>query len=68
MDLVARILRAAPAHLAEDGLLVCEVGGSVREFDRRFPRIPAVWPEFERGGDGVFAISRDDLVEWQHEP
>lgn len=68
MDLVARILREAPAHLEADGLLVCEVGGSVPEFDQRFPKIPVVWPEFERGGDGVFVISRDDLVEWQGEP
>lgn len=68
MDLVTRILREAPGHLERDGLLVCEVGGSVPEFGRRFPRIPAVWPEFERGGDGVFVIARDDLVEWQSEP
>jgi ribosomal protein L3 glutamine methyltransferase len=68
MDLVARILREAPAHLEAGGLLVCEVGGSVPEFDRRFPNLPVVWPEFERGGDGVFVISRDDLVEWQGEP
>jgi len=68
MDIVARILRQAPAYLEDDGLLVCEVGGSVPEFDRRFPKVPVVWPEFERGGDGVFVISRDDLVEWQNEP
>ena len=68
MDVVARILREAPAHLEPDGLLVCEVGGSVPEFERRFLKIPVVWPEFERGGDGVFVISRDDLVEWQNEP
>lgn len=68
MDIVARILREAPRHLADDGLLVCEVGGSVPEFERRFPGIPVIWPEFEHGGDGVFVISRDDLVEWQHQP
>ena len=68
MDIVARILREAPAFLEDDGLLVCEVGGSVPEFDRRFANIPVIWPEFERGGDGVFAISRDDLVEWSHQP
>ncbi len=68
MDIVARILREAPAFLEDDGLLVCEVGGSVPEFDRRFPNIPVIWPEFERGGDGVFVISRDDLVEWGHPP
>jgi ribosomal protein L3 glutamine methyltransferase len=68
MGLVARILREAPAHLGGDGVLVCEVGGSVREFNRRFPQIPVVWPEFERGGDGVFVITRDDLIEWQGQP
>ena len=68
MDIVARILREAPAFLEDDGLLVCEVGGSVPEFERRFAKAPVVWPEFERGGDGVFAIARDDLVEWQNEP
>jgi ribosomal protein L3 glutamine methyltransferase len=68
MDVVAKILRQAPGFLEEDGLLVCEVGGSVPEFHRRFPNIPVIWPEFERGGDGVFVISRDDLVEWQREP
>lgn len=68
MDIVTRLLRAAPKFLAEDGLLVCEVGGSVPEFEKRFPRIPVVWPEFERGGDGVFVIEREQLVEWQGEP
>lgn len=68
MDVVTRILREAPRHLATDGLLVCEVGGSVPEFDRRFPNIPVIWPEFERGGDGVFVISRDDLEEWRGQP
>jgi ribosomal protein L3 glutamine methyltransferase len=68
MDIVTRILREAPAFLADQGLLVCEVGGSVPEFERRFAQIPVVWPEFEHGGDGVFVIARDELVAWQHEP
>lgn len=68
MDVVSRILRDAPGHLAPDGVLVCEVGGSIPEFDRRFPNIPVTWPEFERGGDGVFVITRDDLEEWRGQP
>ena len=62
MDIVARILAQAPLHLGEDGLLICEVGGSVEEFEARWPRLPVTWVEFERGGDGVFVISRKDLV------
>jgi len=68
MDVVTRILREAPRHLAADGLLVCEVGGSVPEFNRRFPKVPVIWPDFERGGDGVFVVSRDDLEEWRGQP
>lgn len=67
MEIVARILRESPRYLADNGLLVCEVGGSVPEFNKRFPGIPAVWPEFERGGDGVFVISRADLAAWHKE-
>lgn len=63
MDLVARILREAPRHLADGGTLVCEVGGSVPEFNRRFAGLPVYWPEFEHGGDGVFIIHRNDLLD-----
>ncbi|HSW11307.1 MAG TPA: 50S ribosomal protein L3 N(5)-glutamine methyltransferase [Solimonas sp.] len=63
MDIVARILAQAPQRLIEGGWLVCEVGGSVPEFEARWPDLPVTWVEFERGGDGVFIISREDLIE-----
>ena len=62
MDVVAQILRNAARHLSNDGWLVCEVGGSVAEFEARWPKLPVTWVEIERGGDGVFIISRNDLV------
>jgi ribosomal protein L3 glutamine methyltransferase len=65
MDIVDRILRGAVDHLKDDGILVCEIGGSMEEFEARFPRIPVIWPEFERGGDGVFVISRSELRDWR---
>ena len=64
MDLVRRIVRESPRFLDEQGTLVCEVGGSVPEFDLRFPDLPVIWPEFEHGGDGVFVISRKELIIW----
>ncbi|WP_292999218.1 50S ribosomal protein L3 N(5)-glutamine methyltransferase [Nevskia sp.] len=64
MDIVERILREAPAHLSDDGVLICEIGGSDDEFEARFPGIPVAWPEFEKGGDGVFVITRRDLNDW----
>lgn len=62
MDIVARILREAPDHLARDGLLICEVGGSREEFEARWPRLLVTWIEFQRGGDGVMCIGRDALL------
>ena len=64
MDIVERILVEAPDYLTDDGLLVCEIGGSLDEFEMRYPTIPVSWPEFTRGGDGVFVIARADLVAW----
>lgn len=64
MDIVARILSEAPQYLTDDGLLVCEIGGSQDEFLNRFPDLPVAWPDFERGGDGVFIISRRELLRW----
>ena len=64
MDLVIRILRDAPNYLSDDGLLVCEIGGSQDEFLARFPDLPVAWPDFERGGDGVFVIGRRALLQW----
>jgi ribosomal protein L3 glutamine methyltransferase len=64
MDVVARILAEAPTHLNADGLLVCEIGGSQGEFESRFLDIPVSWPDFDKGGDGVFVIGRAELVAW----
>ena len=68
MDLVARILREAPEHLTPHGVLIGEIGGSREEFDARFPELPAHWPEFERGGDGVFVVECSALTEWLGSP
>lgn len=62
MDVVARILREAPDHLVPGGALICEVGGSQAEFEARWPELPVIWIEFERGGDGVFFVTREALL------
>ncbi|MDB5987048.1 MAG: ribosomal protein N(5)-glutamine methyltransferase [Nevskia sp.] len=64
MDIVARILKDAPAHLEDAGMLICEIGGSQAEFEQRFPGFPGAWPEFANGGDGVFVITRQELKHW----
>jgi len=47
MDLVARILEAAPDHLYPGGALLCEIGDNRRAFERRYPRLPVTWPRAE---------------------
>lgn len=67
LDLVATILREAPEHLTEHGVLICEVGNSMVALAEKYPQVPFVWLEFERGGDGVFLLTYRDLVKHQAE-
>jgi ribosomal protein L3 glutamine methyltransferase len=43
LDLVARLLAAAPDRLEPEGLLVCEVGDGKAAVQRRFPRLRLDW-------------------------
>ncbi len=62
LDLALRILRDAPDHLTEDGLLICEVGESERALVALLPDVPFSWIEFKVGQMGIFAIDAVDLV------
>jgi len=62
LDLVHRILFAAPDYLSPEGLLVCEVGDSEWALNQAYPDIQFDWLKFAHGGHGVFAITYDELV------
>jgi len=62
LDLVRRILANAPRYLKEGGFLVCEVGNSMVHLQEQYPKIPFTWLEFERGGHGVFLLTKDQLL------
>ncbi|MDB2386396.1 50S ribosomal protein L3 N(5)-glutamine methyltransferase [Shewanella sp.] len=63
LDLTKRILANAADYLTEDGLLVVEVGNSMVHMIEQFPDVPFTWVNFENGGDGVFILTRDQLLD-----
>src|SRR6185312_7498448 len=56
------ILREATAHLNPGGILLVEVGNTQSALQRAFPRLPFLWLAFERGGGGVFLLTREQLA------
>ena len=65
LALVQKILQQAAKHLTPRGVLVCEVGNSEGTLIARYPQIPFTWVEFERGGQGVFVLTAEQLKEYQ---
>lgn len=61
LDLTRVILQQASNHLTENGILVLEVGNSQYALTELYPEIPFQWVEFERGGDGVFVLTKQQL-------
>jgi ribosomal protein L3 glutamine methyltransferase len=63
LDIVKQILHYAAGYLSEQGILVVEVGNSYPALLEQFPNVPFMWPEFERGGHGVFILRKQDLLD-----
>ncbi|MGM0983578.1 MAG: 50S ribosomal protein L3 N(5)-glutamine methyltransferase [Pseudomonadota bacterium] len=61
LDIVRRILREARDYLTDEGVLLVEVGNSDHHLEAAFPEVPFLWLEFERGGQGVFALTAAEL-------
>lgn len=64
LDFIRQLLRDAPNYLAPGGLLFCEVGNSYIQMMEQFDHLPLTWIAFERSDDGVFMISREELLQF----
>ncbi len=61
LDLTRVILQQAHQYLTDNGILVVEVGNSQYALMELFPEMPFQWVDFERGGDGVFVLTKQQL-------
>lgn len=64
LDLILRILTNAKDYLSEQGILIVEVGSSAETLQNLFPDVPFYWLNFERGGDGVFLLTADQVLHY----
>ena len=62
MDFVRTLLRAAPAHLNEDGVLVLEIGHERAHVEAAFPRLEALWLPTSAGDDQVLLLTAEALA------
>jgi ribosomal protein L3 glutamine methyltransferase len=67
LDITRQILAQAASHLNDNGVLICEVGNSQVHLTAAFPTVPFQWLTFERGGHGVFRLTKTQLEHHQQE-
>lgn len=63
LDIVRRILREAPEHLTERGILVVEIGGNQAALEAAYPQLPFTWLATHAGDEQVFLLDRSNLAD-----
>jgi len=66
LNVVRKILAQAESHLTPTGILIVEVGYSQELLEAEYQGVPFTWLQFERGGEGVFLLTAEELREFRH--
>ena len=67
LEVVRKILQEAAEHLTQTGILIVEVGFSQDLLENEFPTLPFTWLQFEKGGEGVFLLTAEELREFSQQ-
>jgi len=62
MDFIRELLRAAPAALNDDGVLVLEIGNEREHFEAAFPQLEVVWMDTSSGADQGLLVTKEALL------
>lgn len=65
LAIVKRILVEADRYLTPRGILIVEVGLAQERLEALFEGVPFTWLQFERGGEGVLLLTKDELKEFK---
>ena len=60
LAIMNRVLGEVSRYLANDGVLVGEVGDAAERLEAEWPRLPFFWPDLPDGGAGVFLLRAAD--------
>jgi ribosomal protein L3 glutamine methyltransferase len=61
LDATRKILQQAAQYLADDGILIVEIGHNRDALEQAFPQLPFTWLETSGGDEFVFMLQREQL-------
>lgn len=67
IEIPVNVLKEAEKYLTPKGLLIMELGFSADLLEQKYENIPFLWLEFFSGGEGVLALTREQLKKYSRE-